>query len=710
MRLVSILLLLLVTPTFGVEYTVFKKGPYYGIMSADGEVLVPAIYSRLGWSDGSEEFKAGIIGFEEGGAWGLISIKNKIVSPAKYHSLSPLNSSFLKASIQGKLSNHLYYGLLDHSGKIKISFHYFSLDTLGDQALLISDFDRVQKYGLLSFDNNRMIPAKYQTISKLDELYCAKRFDQSIDVYTLDGSLLVAQLDQIELLDEGQMGILDGRAGYLKNGQILKDFLFKDFRQDEQGLKSIHFPKWSIYKGDTFQFSLRADSIAWADQGFWLAYLNGVLHYTSRDSLFYLKDHVLREANEKNLFLKHQKTGLWSVRSIGNQKIASGFDSVFAAQYGFWGKKEECWALYNRYGKRKSGLSFNDVFTGVGSQFVVRLKDHWAIMDPLGKLMTPLKYDYLSAEQTVYMVDYLNKKGIIDEEGNWLVAAEYDEVDIYGDLFVGRKGYSYHYYNRKGLIRKSILKPIALCGKTLVVEEDGLKGTLDLSAELTNEPAFEKVSCTDQEFLLMTQDSITTVVGPNGISYFSFDLKRQNIASFSEDFFLIRRDEKWGFVDKGGRLRIGNRYDSARQFSEGVAPVLLGNKWGFIDKDENLIIQPYYEYVSRFENGLSIISLDGKYGLIDRNGTAVVQPLWKRIQLLSSGNYLVQGETENVGLISKEGKILLRPDFDELHDSKERVVVCKSGMCGMLDYSGREIHKIEYQEIKDSGAFTMLKH
>ena len=47
---------------------------------------------------------------------------------------------------------------------------------------------------------------------------------------------------------------------------------------------------------------------------------------------------------------------------------------------------------------------------------------------------------------------------------------------------------------------------------------------------------------------------------------------------------LIEKENRWGFVDSKGRLRISNRYDGAGPFHEGLAPIMLRGKWGFIDK------------------------------------------------------------------------------------------------------------------------------
>ncbi|MEQ9009249.1 MAG: WG repeat-containing protein, partial [Ekhidna sp.] len=164
------------------------------------------------------------------------------------------------------------------------------------------------------------------------------------------------------------------------------------------------------------------------------------------------------------------------------------------------------------------------------------------------------------------------------------------------------------------------------------------------------------------------------------------------------------------FVDEQGRLRISNRYDNARVFNEGRAPISLRGKWGFIDYEENLIIQPYYENTSQFIKGLAVVHRNGKSGLIDKNGTEVLELIWKSVHRLNTGNYIVQDINGQYGLVNEDGSFILRPAYDHLSDFENQVVVSKRGAWGVLDYSGQQIYKINHEDVKVVGEFTMIKN
>ncbi|MBN1573303.1 MAG: WG repeat-containing protein [Deltaproteobacteria bacterium] len=52
-----------------------------------------------------------------------------------------------------------------------------------------------------------------------------------------------------------------------------------------------------------------------------------------------------------------------------------------------------------------------------------------------------------------------------------------------------------------------------------------------------------------------------------------------DMKSFTDDMAI----DRWGYIDKTGRLIIDIRYEKAYDFSEGVAAVMVDGKWGYIE-------------------------------------------------------------------------------------------------------------------------------
>lgn len=71
------------------------------------------------------------------------------------------------------------------------------------------------------------------------------------------------------------------------------------------------------------------------------------------------------------------------------------------------------------------------------------------------------------------------------------------------------------------------------------------------------------------------------------------------------------------------KLLFPFQYEDAFRFKEGLAPVKKNGKWGYIDKSGDVIIRYQYEYASDFLNGKANVRLNGKMIKIDKSGNEV---------------------------------------------------------------------------------------
>ena len=93
----------------------------------------------------------------------------------------------------------------------------------------------------------------------------------------------------------------------------------------------------------------------------------------------------------------------------------------------------------------------------------------------------------------------------------------------------------------------------------------------------------------------------------------------------------VKRNGRFGFIDKKGNEVIPIKYDGVEDFFEDLAVVKLNDKWGCINKENEVIIPFKYNDISNFKNGLAAAIIHGKNGLfgkvyhgrgyIDKNGT-----------------------------------------------------------------------------------------
>ena len=101
---------------------------------------------------------------------------------------------------------------------------------------------------------------------------------------------------------------------------------------------------------------------------------------------------------------------------------------------------------------------------------------------------------------------------------------------------------------------------------------------------------------------------------------------------------------KFTYIDKTGTIVTTARFDFARDFSEGLAPIRVGKLWGFIDKTGSMVITPRFEDAESFHSGLSLIQMNGLYGYADKSGNIVVRPQYKYAESFSEGFAVVGAE------------------------------------------------------------------
>jgi len=119
---------------------------------------------------------------------------------------------------------------------------------------------------------------------------------------------------------------------------------------------------------------------------------------------------------------------------------------------------------------------------------------------------------------------------------------------------------------------------------------------------------------------------------------------------------------KFSYIDKNGSVVTQARFDAARDFSEGLAPVRIGALWAFIDKAGSMAIPPRFDDAEPFHSGLSRVRVHGLYGYADRTGIVVVDPKYKYAEDFSEG-FAVVGDGFDYWYINDHGKQTVQGKF-----------------------------------------------
>jgi hypothetical protein len=701
--------------SYGFQYRIIEKDNRQGLADLNGTEVIPPVYDKIGWSDGHLELVGELIGYEINGQWGLISIKNKRLSDPVYYSLSAFDHKHIKAAIKGKFSNRLFYGLIDEQGEVQISCNYFNIQPLSDAGFLVYQYNQGSvSVGLINHAYDLIIQPSFERIEKVNaSLLAAQQKNLKWIFYNQQQRLFVANgfdkyrlhEDCIELIKNGKHGLIS-----LDGLNIIEEPAYKSI--DLSLGRYTPFDQWEIM---TVQLdstiSITGDSTI-MDGELFVTYLNGnqsVL--VGGKDLFGESNIKIKIAKSGFIAYQNKDNGEWALTNTAGNRILSEMDSIYYDGLYFFAMKEDMWDIYNRFGRKLNLRPWENVSSNRASYIPVQRNGYWGFLDFQGDIVISPKFDDIGEEERgLLAVKYLNEWGVMDLFGNWLLKPAYDEITFTRSAILARNEFSYSLFDDRGKILFKTGDVVEDKDNYLLIQSmDTLFGAISNKGTYLLDPVFDKVGKVGPYYYgerssgTILCDTLGKVVVPldDGVAEFN---------GFSEDYFRILKDNRFGFVDMEGRLRIANRYEDAGLFVEGLCAIKINDKWGFIDLQEKLVIQPVFDWVSNFDEGLCIVRVNDRFGLIDSEGKWVSQPKFIRIDHQQNSGYILIDEEHRVGAADQNGNYTLSPNFEMIREVSNGLLICKrNGKYGIMDQQGYTRIPFKYETIEVKGDYFVMK-
>ena len=185
-------------------------------------------------------------------------------------------------------------------------------------------------------------------------------------------------------------------------------------------------------------------------------------------------------------------------------------------------------------------------------------------------------------------------------------------------------------------------------------------------------------------------------------------LDYERVDSFVEDVASVLKCDKFGFIDKDGKVVIPLEYERTDYFSEGLAAVQKNGKWGFIDKYGAVIIPFGYDELNRFAKGMAKAKKEGKWGLINKANETLISFEYDGLDF-SDKDFIVADKSGKIGVIDISGRLIVPfglyssigsypfglPNDEGLIMVKE-VDETEVWRCGFIDKSGKVVIPLEY--------------
>ncbi len=265
--------------------------------------------------------------------------------------------------------------------------------------------------------------------------------------------------------------------------------------------------------------------------------------------------------------------------------------------------------------------------------FIVKnSEEKYGILDFSSNVVLEIKYDEITKVygNDLYVVKQEGKQVLVKKDGTEVLNSGFDE--IIAILKNAENGVIYKKQNQCGVMKLN--GEIALDSSyedikeaksgILIAKKDGKYGIIDLEKNQKVEFKYNLISYDEKADLYIAQDEEfnneimdnTYTVKLSGIlvdlddekgylelrqndeyKYYNFKFEERSTVDLfsSHTLFLSKKNDKYGFVDKEGKVIVDYVYDDAtEQNAYGYAAVKKDGKWGSIDSKGNIVQEPTY--------------------------------------------------------------------------------------------------------------------
>jgi hypothetical protein len=313
-----------------------------------------------------------------------------------------------------------------------------------------------------------------------------------------------------------------------------------------------------------------------------------------------------------------------------------------------------------------------------------------------------LVFGSMVAAQPYFPVKVNKKWGLIDADGQLILAPDYDaigEFKHFGYAVMQRQG-------RVGLLGPSGQEAIAplyddlkMLDSTLIaVMEEGRWKVINLYGKTVLEKGYEQVQVWDSYYLAYRQGGKWGLVNK-----FGHQLAGPEYDAIQHEpggFFITNKGSQLGLLSSTGRPILPNKAQEIRFFSDSLFFFRAGNHWGAVDLYGIEIIPPKYHAFSRISNDfIKLAASDGLHLYSQACGRIISKGQYEDYYAFSR-RYLIVKKQRQLGLIDWCGGVVLPVAYQEIQPYEDKLFrVNQQGKWGVVEAGGKTVIPFRYDYI-----------
>ena len=379
-------------------------------------------------------------------------------------------------------------------------------------------------------------------------------------------------------------------------------------------------------------------------------------------------------ANE--IFLPFKKDGLWGfMNESGAIKIAAKYDFVdsFSEGLALAGIKGK-FGYINKLGDSVVAFEFDEAYSFKNGIAIVSKYQYFGIIDRTSKSVVPFKYDFIeSFYYGIALAALESGYGYISSAGKELTSFDYSYATDFSQ------------------------------GHALVTM-GGKMAVLDTSFQEIIPFRYTRLTLSEDSIIIAKGDSLCGLLKLNGDTIMDFQYQR--IDDFSSGLALIQKGDKYGYINKKGKISIPIAYTYSSpasiwgKFDKGFAKFQRNGKFGVINTKGQEVSPSIFENLKdyNFEN-LFPVKKQELWGFANSDLQLKIKYIYRAAEIFRSGSAIVKNDIA-FGLINESAKWLIQPKYESIRRISDSMFVVKKGGWGLLNEKEEIILPLKYEDIQ----------
>lgn len=434
---------------------------------------------------------------------------------------------------------------------------------------------------------------------------------------------------------------------------------------------------------------------------------------------------------------QNQKWGL--ITLDGRLQLTPQYDALSTFdRYGYATiQKNNLVGLLNKKGEVVIPAQYEDVEVVAANYFALLKNGVWLLQNTQQKTILKNYDDVLIWNDYGIAFARNGKWGMINFSGRSLISPEYEGLQPQNDFIITQKGDRFGLHLRNG---KKVLSPVAaelqaVDEHVFLYQQSGLWGGVNDLGEQLFPAEYESYQLIEEQSIQLRQGANTMLFATDENTLIKGYFYQQFLP-FSDDYLLVQQKQKFGLIDRRGKIVIQPAFDEIRPFTDDYFRVRNEQLWGMVDLKMQEILPIYYDYIAPLNQQTSLILKNRQYGLIDQSAQIGVPIQYDKIILeedktikayqgnaldlysLNENNQIVAsqerlgehltfrigGEKENISTEHNANQLYQLEKFEWYYDPS----VARWGLRNIVDGATKIEARFEYIRIYPTLNFTLV--